>query len=261
MTLLRRLNSLPFPVTIPYYVSYGLKFKDGKMRDGDAWMRLRDEHPHYRIPETREQWLADLHDPLKDGQDEGLLPRVDSFAKLLAREGIKTVYSVGAGGGIFEYYLKTRHPEFRVIGTECTQEGTDRLRLVCTELDEVELFDALKPESWNKLANDPTTLVFIYRNEREFSDDQWQLIWDSMYAAKIERVFLGLMWTLTARALFNLKVRNFKKLVHGEVLTLTGYLRSLERLRLFWKGKYQVQEEIEFPTCTGLYITRIDSTT
>lgn len=253
---LKKVNAMPFPVTIPYFVSYGLKFNKDEMRDGDAWMRLRDEHPHYRIPETREAWLEDLKDPLKDGQDAGLLPRVDSFAELLTREGIKTVYSVGAGGGIFEYYLKTRHPEFRVIGTECTQEGTDRLRRVCTELDEVELFDALNPESWKKLGNDPTTLVFIYRNEREFSDEQWQLIWDSMYAAHVERVFLGLMWTLTARALFNLKVRNIKKRLKGEQMTLTGYLRNMNRIQLFWNGKYTLKESIPFPTCSGLLLTR-----
>ena len=77
-----------------------------------------------------------------------------------------------------------------------------------------------------------------------------------MYAAHVERVFLGLMWTLTIRALVNLKMRNLKKRFRGEVLTLTGYLRSLERIRRFWKGKYDEQETIPFPTCTGIYLIR-----
>ncbi|MEK7100973.1 MAG: hypothetical protein AAB921_02635 [Patescibacteria group bacterium] len=256
---LKEFNAMPFPLTIPYYVSYGLTkdaFKNGEMRDGDSWMILRDQHEHYRIPETREEWLHDLTLDHKDGQDEDLKGRVASFAALLKREGITTVYSIGSGGGIFEYYLKKHAPELRVVGTECTQEGADRLRRVCTELDEVRLFDALDADSWGVFGNDPHSIVFIYRNEREFSDEQWQLIWDSMYAAHVERVFLGLMWTLTIRALVNLKMRNLKKRFRGEVLTLTGYLRSLERIRRFWKGKYDEQETIPFPTCTGIYLIR-----
>ena len=143
-----------------------------------------------------------------------------------------------------------------MIGTECTQEGVDRLRTVCSELDEVRVFDALDRESWKALGDDPKSIVFICRNEREFSDHQWQQIWEGMYAGRVERVFIGLMWTLTLRALFNLKVRNLKKRLRGEIMTLTGYLRSLEGLRRFWKGKYAEEESIYFPTCTGLYLKR-----
>ena len=260
-SFLRRVNAMPFPFTIPYYVSYGLpneKFEDGVMRSGDSWMVLRDEHPHYKIAETREQWLHDLTLD-KDGQDAQLKDRVESFAQLLEREHISTVFSVGAGGGIFEYYLKKHAPHIKVIGTECTVEGAERLQRVCTELDSVEVFDALNKDSWKKLGNDPSSIVFIYRNEREFSNVQWQQIWDSMFEAKVQRIFLGLMWTLTIRALVQLQIRNIKKMLRGEKLTLTGYLRSLERIKFFWRDKYILKEEIPFPTCSGLYLTRIDS--
>jgi hypothetical protein len=257
---LKKINNMPFPLTVPYYVSYGLpskKFKDGIMRSGESWLVLRNEHPHYRIADTREEWLSDLNDPYKDGQDTSLASRVESFATLLKREGITTVYSIGSGGGVFEYYLKKLSPELRVVGTECTEEGAQRLRRVCTELDEVRMFDALDAESWKALGRDTNSIVFIYRNEREFSDRQWQQIWDAMHEAQVERVFLGLMWTLTVWALIQLKIRNAQKRLRGEVFTLTGYLRSLTRIRLFWKGKYLEKEAIAFPTCTGLYLTRV----
>lgn len=255
---LKHLNQMPFPVTIPYYVSYGLpqqKFKDGVMRSGESWLVLRDDHPHYRIPNSREEWLKELS-LNKDGQDKWLEVRVSSFADLLKREGISTVYSIGSGGGIFEYYLKKHSPEIRVIGTEWKAEGAERLARVCTELDDVWIFDALNGEHWKRVGNDPKSIVFIYRNEREFSNQQWEQIWESMYAARVERVFLGLMWTLTIRALVQLKVRNLLKRIRGQRLTLTGYLRSLEGLRRFWRGKYNEKESINFPACTGLYFTR-----
>jgi hypothetical protein len=255
---LRQLNHMPFPVTIRHYVSYGLplqKFKDGVMRSGESWMLLRNEHPYYRIPDTREEWLRELTYK-KDGQDEGLRDRVASFAALLEREGIRTVYSIGSGGGIFEYYLKKHAPHVKVIGTEYTKEGVERLRRVCTELDDVWFFDALQRESWKKLGNDKASIVFIYRNEREFSDADWKRIWESMYDANVERVFLGLMWTLTLRAWVQLRLRNLMKRLAGEKLIFTGYLRNLEGLRRFGKDKYAEKESITFPTCTGLYLTR-----
>ena len=82
-----------------------------------------------------------------------------------------------------------------------------------------------------------------------------------MYEARVERVFLGLMWTLTIRALVQLGVRNLLKRLRGERLTLTGYLRSLEGLRRFSRGKYSEKESIYFPTCTGLYFTRYTART
>ncbi len=258
---LKQLNQIPFPVTIRHLVSYGVagkSFKDGTMRTGESWLVLRNDHPHYRIPDTREEWLRELSLGDKDGQDKGLQDRVKSFAALLKREQITTVYSIGSGGGIFEYYLKKHSPETTVVGTECTTEGVERLRRVCTELDDVRLFDALDRESWKKLGNDPKSIVFIYRNEREFSDSQWQQIWEGMYAGHVEKVFLGLMWTLTIRAFVQLKARNLLKRIRGERLTFTGYLRSLEGLRRFWKGKYNEREFIDFPACTGIYLTRHD---
>lgn len=258
MPFLKVLNQMPFPVTIRHFVSYGLpqqKFKDGVMRSGESWLTLRNEHPHYRIAETREEWLKDLH-LSKDGQDAGLKERVASFAALLRREAITTVYSIGSGGGIFEYHLKKHAPEIKVIGTEWTEEGVERLRRVCIELDDVLQFDALNPENWKQFGNDPSSIVFIYRNEREFSNSQWQSIWESMYAAHVERVFLGLMWTLTFRALVQLKTRNLLKRLRGEKLTFTGYLRNLRKLQRFFKDKYTEKESIDFTACTGLYLTR-----
>lgn len=255
---LKQLNTLPFPVTVKYYVAFDLpdaSFHDNTEWSGNDWHILRDKHPRYRISDTRESWLADLSLD-KDGQDTWLMERVKSLAALLEREKITTVYSISAGGGVFEYYLKKLAPHVKVIATEYTAEGVERLRRVCTELDEVRIFDALNAEGWKQFGNDSTSMVFINRNEREFSNSDWQQIFESMHKANVENVFLGLMWTLTARALLQIKWRNFMRRLQGRKLTFVGYIRSFEGLRRFWKGKYQEEEAIPFPTCTGLYLRR-----
>lgn len=255
---LKQLNALPFPVAMKYYVAFDLpeaSLHDNTEWSGDDWHVLRDSHPRYRISDTRESWLADLSLD-KDGQDKQLIERVKSFAALLAREKITTVYSISAGGGVFEYYLKKLSPHVKVIATEYTAEGVERLRRVCTELGDVRVFDALDAEGWKQFGNDPASIVFINRNEREFSGRDWRQIFESMHTANIERVFLGLMWTLTARALLQIKWRNFLRRLQGGKLTFVGYIRSFEALRRFWKGKYSEKEFIEFPTCTGLYLKR-----
>lgn len=258
VTALKKLNALPFPVSMKYYVPFGLPdVVAGRNQrwTSDDWQVLRDKHPRYRIADTREKWLADLSLD-KDGQDQWLPERVASLAELLGRKNITTVYSIGSGGGVFEYFLKKRLPHLKVIGTEYTAEGSERLRRVCTELDEVWQFDALNIADWQKIGRDSHSIVFINRNEREFSDTEWQQIWNHLYSAGIKHVFLGLMWTLTARSLLQLKLRNVQKRLKGERFTFVGYIRNFEALRRFWKGKYQEEGTIPFPTCTGLYLTR-----
>lgn len=254
---LKQLNTLPFPVALKYYVPFGLstEVSDNKHWSGEEWLVLRNQHPRYRIAETREEWLADLALD-KDGQDAYLHDRVESFAQLLEREHLTTIYSIGSGGGVFEYYLKKRSPQVKVVATECTKEGVERLRRVAPELDEVRIFDALKSEDWLTIGDDPHAVVFLYRNEREFSDAQWKKMWSDMYAANIPQVFLGLMWTLTARSLLQLKIRNLRNRLAGKHLSFVGYIRNFRGLERLWKGAYRVQETIPFPTCTGLYLKR-----
>jgi hypothetical protein len=256
---LKYINRLPLPVTVRHYATFGEAGEslDGEMRSGDDWMVLRNEHPRYRIPEDRETWLKELAlDGVKDGQDPALLERVASFVKLLKERNITTVYSVGSGGAIFEYYLKKASPDTKVIVTECTQEGVQRLKRVFTEADGVELFDALDAKEWKHIGEMPSTIVFIYRNEREFTNKQWKQMFVDMHSAGVQHVFVGLMWTLTIVA-YGLRVwNNTKRRLSGKKLSFVGYIRSLSALRQFWKGKYTEKEEIYFPTCTGLYLTR-----
>lgn len=255
---LKQLNALPFPVTVKYYVAFNLPdvpFHNNTQWSGKDWHILRNKHPRYSISDTRESWLADLSLD-KDGQDKWLMERVKSLAALLEREKITTIYSISAGGGVFEYYLKKLSPHVKVIATEYTTEGVERLRRVCTELDEVRVFDALDVEGWTQFGNDPASMVFINRNEREFSNRDWAQIFESMHKANVQNVFLGLMWTLTARALVQIKWRNFIRRLQGRKFTFVGFIRSFEGLRRFWKGKYSEKEFIDFPTCTGLYLKR-----
>lgn len=228
------------------------------VRGGDDWMVLRNENPRYSIPQTREEWLASLVlDGVKDGQDVYLLDRVESCAKLIEQEGITTFYSVGSGGAAFEYYLKKRLPELKLIVTECTAEGVERLRTVFTEADGAELFDALSAADWKKVATLPNVLVFMYRNEREFTDTEWRTMFRYMYEANVPRILLGLMWTLTCMSLYNRILRNTRARLAGVPIAFAGYIRNRKALARLWEGQYHVLKQIPFPTCTGLYLERL----
>lgn len=256
ITSLKYLNNFPFPFTARHYASLGevsTHLKDGVLRSKESWLVLRDEHPHYRIPEDRETWLRELYYK-KDGQDDKLQDRVNQFAKLLEEEGIKTVYSIGSGGGIFEYFLKKRLPSIRIFASEPTQSGVDRLRKVFLECDDVCVFDALNQEDWNKIGKDQDGIVFIYRNEREFTNEDWKKMFEYMYKAKVKKVFLGLMYLLTLLAFVQEKIRNTKIELKGGKVTFVGYLRNYSAFKSFWYNKY-TDREIVFPNCKGLYLT------
>ncbi|MDP3996362.1 MAG: hypothetical protein Q8P86_01560 [bacterium] len=254
---LKYINSLPFPVTVRHYASFGhigRRLKDGELRSKESWQTLRDEHPRYRIPQDRETWIHELS-LNKDGQDDKLQERINAFVALIEKEGIRTVYSIGAGGGVFEYYLKKRLPYIKIVASELTQMGVDRLRRVFIECDTVERFDALNAEHWKKIGSDPEGVVFIYRNEREFSDEDWRKMFRYMDEAGVQKVFLGIMYMLTVSAFVQEKIRNLKRRFRGESVTFVGYLRSHEAFRTFWEDRYN-EREISFPNCRGLYLTR-----
>lgn len=255
---LKYINSLPFPFTIKHYVALrhtGNPLKDGALRSTESWKILRDEHPRYKIPKDRNEWLQDLS-LKKDGQDSKLTERVTEFASLLKREGVKTVYSIGSGGGVFEYFLKKELPSIKIVVSEPTTDGVERLRTVFTECDRVELLNALNENDWKKIGGDPDGIVFIYRNEREFSNEDWQKMFQYMHSAGVKRVFLGLMNMLTMLSFVQEKIRNIKHRISGTPLTFVGYLRNYYTFKSFWYNMYRDQE-IDFPNCRGLYLTRI----
>lgn len=255
---LKYVNSIPFSFTIKHYVALGhtgSPLKDRALRSAESWQILRDEHPRYLIPKDREAWLQELS-LKKDGQDSRLHDRVSEFAALLRREGIKTVYSIGSGGGVFEYYLKKELPSIRIVASEPTEDGAERLRAVFTECDKVEIFDALNEDDWKHIGGDQDGIVFIYRNEREFSNEDWRKMFQYIHEAKVQRVFLGLMNMLTILAFAQEKFRNTLYRIHGTPLTFVGYLRSQYTFRTFWYNMYR-DREINFPNCRGLYLTII----
>lgn len=257
---LKYLNSLPFPITVKHYVSLehqGSPLKDGTLRSKESWQILRDEHPRYRIPKNRETWLEELS-LKKDGQDVKLQERVKELGALIKREGIKTLYSIGSGGGVFEYYLKKQLPAIKIFASEPTVEGVERLKSVFIECDKVEVFDALNENDWKKIGEDPNGMVFLYRNEREFSNEDWRKIFKYMHSAGVKRVFLGLMNMLTFLALLQEKFRNIKLRLKGVPLTYVGDLRSRYTFRSFWYNMYRDQE-INFPNGRGLYLKIIES--
>jgi len=258
---LRYLNSIPFPVVQKYYVALGVGAEQlrGTLRGGEDWFVLRNKSSRYRIAQTREEWLKDLStlDDSIDGLDAALPERVESLARLIERAGIKTLFSVGSGGCYFEYHLKRRLPALKVVVTEPVPELVGHLKELFIEADSIEQFDALDARSWERVADMPACLVFIYRNEREFSDEEWRTMFGHMDAAGVERVFLGLMWTLTVLAFVFRKWNNLKARFRGRRVSFVGYIRNFRGLERLWQRHYVVAEEITFPACRGLYLKRI----
>lgn len=254
---LRALNNLPFSLTIKHYVALGpLGEEVGlSLRSAEDWHILREKHPRYRIPEDREVWLRELT-LKKDGQDSQLQARVDALATLIEKEGITSFYSIGSGGGVFEYFLKKRLPHLRVIVSEPTAKGVERLKKVFLEVDDILELNALSKSTWEMIAKDTQGLVFIYRNEHEFTNSEWQHMINDMHTAGVRRVYLGLMYLLTVRAFLQMKVRNLLRRLRGEHLVFAGYVRNYVAFKKFWKGKY-LDQETPFPGCRGFYLTHL----
>lgn len=258
LQILKWINSIPFPWAAKHYAFFG--DMNGQKLTGvsqsERWRILRVNHPRYRIPNTHEAWLKDLEFS-KDGQDSKLAVRIKSFSDFLEKEGIKTVYSIGSGGGVFEYFLKKKLSHVKIIVSEPDLEAVERLRGLCLGYDDVQQFNALSVEDWRKKEWDSDTLIFIYRNEREFNDAEWRKIFINMHQARVKRVFLGLMNFLTALAYVKEKVRNFRHRFGGRELVFVGHLRNYYKFRSFWKMMY-IDKEIYFSGGRGVYLRIID---
>jgi len=255
---LKYLNKIPVPLTIKHYVllgKVGLSLVDTELTP-ENWLILRNNHPRYSIPEDRETWIRELA-LQKDGQDARLHDRVAAFVTLLEEKHIATVYSIGSGGGVFEYFLKQRMPNVKIVASEVTQEGVDRLRRVFTECDEVRLFDALNADSWKEIGKDQNGIVFIYRNEHEFSDEQWREMFAAMHESRVRHIFLGFMYFVTVWSLLQAALRILRGLLRGEVVVFAGYVRNYIAFERFWRQKY-VAQEVDFPNCRGFYLARVN---
>ena len=101
-SFLKYINSLPIPLTIKHYQTFGYSaslFKNGELDSAESWDVLRETHPQFSISTNRREWLRACEAQIKkDGQDGGLLQRAKDVSALLQTEHIDKVFSAGVGG-------------------------------------------------------------------------------------------------------------------------------------------------------------------
>lgn len=259
--ILKYINSIPFPLTIKHYQTFGYStsfFKDKKLDSSQSWDALRTTHPQFSISSNRKEWLlASEAQVRKDGQDGGLSKRAEDVNKLLQRENIKTLFSVGVGGAGLEYQIKKINPNINLICSEYAPTNVELLKNVFTEADEIIEYDILGG-NWKdvkrKYFNNDDYAVLMYRVDASFNDKEWRRIFVRLYASGVKRVIFIPSSFLTLLSIFNRKVREFKWKRSKTEVVFSGFLRTRSRFRSYWRDLYS-DEQMEFGGIKGFLLT------
>ena len=104
------------------------------------------EPPHFRLPNTREEWLQSLSEK-RDGQDGGMRERARSIANIVKGLHTKKIFSIGAGNGGLEYFI--------------AQEGLDMTATEYSPRSVARVFTKCVPRLRGIGANPLKRLVFL----------------------------------------------------------------------------------------------------
>lgn len=153
-----------------------------------AWDALRDSGlPGFAIPEDRQEWLASISDRLD------LKERAQAIVQICRALGLSRVFSVGAGSGALEFYMKAVDQGLHLTCADYAPGATARLRNVFSECDEVIVFDMLH-DKW-KPANG--TLYLLHRVDTELSNQDWRRCFSAMGSAGVSPVLFVVSEFLT----------------------------------------------------------------
>lgn len=251
MNMLRYINDLPISLTLKHYYVFDTSqafLKDKKLSSAESWNALREHHPHFSIPENRQEWLeaAELR-VKKDGQDGGLIKRAEHIVTALQKLGITNLVSLGVGGAGLEYQIKKKMPELDLTCSEYSSVAVERLKKVFSECNKVVSFDVRK-DDWSLLANkkDPTHQLFLfYRVDIDLSNEDFEQIFQKMHAAGIQNILIIMCGRLTLRGLLNRVLKRISWIIHSVPYTFAGYLRTKTKMKGFWAESY-TSEEVDF---------------
>lgn len=261
---LKYINSIPFRFTMRHYQNFGgsaLKLKDNSLNFVESWDNLRAEHPHFSIPKVRAEWLetAELK-VVKDGQDKGLVERAKNIARVLKRENINTVFSVGVGGAGLEYHIKKNLPGVKVFCSEYSEQNVEALKGVFVECDGVVRFDILKGD-WAQIKNtyllDKSATLLVYRIDASFTDTEWRQIFENIYASGISNVVYIPTTLLSLLSVWNRKQRELLWFLKNNKISFAGHLRTKKTFQSFWAGLYG-EEEYVFGGLKGFLLKKIE---
>jgi hypothetical protein len=251
---LKYINGLPFPLTIQHYFPFDQTttlLKDHELHSAESWDALRQFHPHFSIPENREEWLKASEAHIKkDGQDGGLVARAKDVVKLIDELGVTSVFSAGVGGAGLEYQIKKMKPNIHLTCSEFAPISVERLKHVFLEADSIILFD-MKKDDWRvavHTTNPKNQLTLLYRIDIDLSDQELFDMIRRMHEAGIENILIILCGRLTLRGLVNRLSQRFVWTLKGISYAFSGYLRTEKTFERAWQGLY-VSKSLE---CAGL---------
>lgn len=263
ISFLKYLNSFPLPFTSTHYQVFDSvtnHLKDSKVDSSDSWDTLREEHPHFSIGKTREEWLLAAEGKVKkDGQDGGMIARARDVARVLTTLNTKALFSVGVGGAGLEYQIKKLLPNIHLTCTEYAPKNVEMLRAVFTECEAFEVFD-MKTGDWSRaLATAPVhdQLCLLYRVDPHFTDVEWRAIFESLHGAGVHNILFIPCICLSVRAWFFRLFRRLLWFIHRTPVAFAGYVRTQKKFETFWKGLYE-QEVGVYGGLRG-FLLRIDN--
>jgi hypothetical protein len=234
------------------------QMKDHGLMSPESWDTLRENHPFYSIPESREEWvLVSELKVKKDGQDNMLIERARDIVALLKREGVGRVFSIGVGGAGLEYQLKKMLPDLKVVCSDYSLATVERLKKVFIESEDVIRFDIHTDslvEAQKKYIGENGVCI-MYRIDAGFSDEEWSHIFERFFEAGIQRVLYIPTGMLTILSTYNRLSRQIKWLLEKTPAVLCGHVRTKKSFESFWGAHYQ-QEDLVLGGLKGFLLTR-----
>ncbi len=260
VNFLKHINSIPFRFTIKHYQIFGDSknaLKDNSLTSVESWNELRENHPHFSIPSSREEWLKAVElQVTKDGQDRGLAVRAKNIVDLLKKENFKSIFSAGVGGAGLEYQIKKQMPSLTVVCSEYSQKNVEILKKVFIESSDIITFDIIKGD-WKHIKNDylcdSTSILLMYRLDAGFTNKEWREMFESMFNSGIQRIVYIPTTLLTVLSIFNRKKRELEWYLNKRPVSFCGYLRTQKEFESFWSGLYE-QEVIIFGGLKGFFL-------
>jgi hypothetical protein len=227
------------------------KLKERSLISAASWDTLREEHPFFSIPDSREEWLAVSELTVqKDGQDANLIERARAIVELIRQNGYTKLFSVGSGGAALEYQIKKLIPELSVMCSDYSPVTVQRLKKVFIESEDVVLFDLVEGD-WQAVRNaylGEKGLCLMYRLDAGFDDATWKQVFGRMAEAGVDDVLVIPTGTLTMLSVYNRKRRELVWHMKRIPIVFSGYLRTKARFYEQWGNWYQASAY----ACAGL---------
>lgn len=143
--------------------------------------------------------------------------------------------SLGCGKGIVEWHIKQIMPDLYVECTDYAQKGIEQLAKVFVDCDEFGTFDMLSGDygTWQKTGD----ILLMYRVSTEFSEEQWQSVFDRIYHAGINHIIFVPTEIMTLKLAIYEKARFLLNLVSGKKNTFCGWMYSRREFFRLFGGK------------------------